>query len=477
MLLSLSLSFLTAVLLILSFPGWNRGQLAWLALVPLLQALSTTPHKKRAFALGFLAMAAAWLGSLYWVYPTCRAGGVNVFFSLLAVASLAAYCALYGGLFSVVAHMGRRAPAAARPFILAAVWALLETVRVHLLGGFPWLLLGYSQWNVPQHLPLSAVGGPYIVSFMLVLFNGMLSEILSALRARRWRGTAAALPALGALVLMVAASVTLSKRARATPPDGAELSVALVQGNIDQYKKWDRAYEEEIMAVYDRLTWEAAAEPVDLIIWPETAVPGWYPNDPRFAAWVADVARRVRKPLLLGAVTRDGGDYNAAFLVSPEGEILSRYRKRHLVPFGETIPLRAVLGKLVPVLGTLGDFDASDDWTVFKTSSAAFGVNVCFESLFPSLVKGFVSRGAGFTVNLTNDGWFLDTAAAEQHFAAAPFRAVENRVWTLCITNTGVTAIVDPSGRVAARLPRAQAGVLRGRITAKRGVDAPGAGG
>jgi apolipoprotein N-acyltransferase len=126
-----------------------------------------------------------------------------------------------------------------------------------------------------------------------------------------------------------------------------------------------------------------------------------------------------------------------------------------------------LLGRWFPVLGELGDFNASDDWTVFSLSSATFGVNVCFESLFPGLVRGFVRRGAGFTVNMTNDGWFLDTAAAEQHFAAAPFRAVENRSWVVCATNTGVSAFVDSEGRVAARLPRGVPGVLRARVTAR----------
>lgn len=457
-------SLISGVLAVLCFPGWNHGQLAWIALVPLLLRPSVA-----AFPRGFLTGFAASLGTLYWIYPTCRAAAVHPAAAVLATASLSAYCALYWGAFTAGAGRLARLPAAARPFAWAALWVALEFLRARVLSGFPWLPLAHSQWNVPQHLPLAEVGGEAIVSFMLVLFNGGLAVAGEALLDRRPRAAAAALPAALALIGLVAASVALSKR-RALPA-GPLVELAVVQGNIDQYKKWDGAYEQEIAAVYDRLTREAL--PADLVIWPETSVPGWLPNDPRWLRWVTGLSSATQTPLLIGAVTRDGGDYNAAFLVHPSSGVAQRYRKRHLVPFGETVPFQSILGRWVPVLGELGRFDASNDWTVFRSTAAggaaSFAVNICFESLFPGIVRGFIRRGAGFTVNMTNDGWFLDTAAAEQHFAAAPFRAVENRSWVVCAANTGVTALVDPDGRVAARLPRLAPGVLKGRVMAGAG--------
>jgi apolipoprotein N-acyltransferase len=448
------------ILLVLSFPGWNIGPLAWIALVPLFLSLNGA-SARQDFRRGFLAFFVAFTGSLYWVYPTCRAGGVNAFASLLAVTSLSAYCALFGGAFGWAVRRFESLPEASRPFASAAAWVALEFLRSHLLTGFPWLLLAYSQWRHPALMPLGGVGGAYVVSFMLVLANGVVAQFIGGFEKRPMI-QATTLPAVIVLtgLLLVGGLMFHIHRSPVSPV----LKVAVVQGNIDQYKKWDHAYEDEIAETFSRLTKEAASAPVDLIIWPETSVPGWFPNDPRWTAWISGLAKEVRTPLLIGAVTRDGGDYNSAFLISADGRIAGRYRKRHLVPFGEIIPFQSLLGRWIPVLGEMGDFDASDDWTVFRSSGSAFGVNICFESLFPGLVREFVRRGAGFTVNMTNDGWFLDSAAPDQHFAAAPFRAVENRTWVVSATNTGVTALVDPSGRVAARLPRGRPGILRGEV-------------
>ena len=457
----------SGVLLILCFPGWNIAPAAWIALVPLFFSLKGA-SAWQAFRRGFVALFVSSVGSLYWVYSTCRAGGVNAPAGLLAVAALSAYCALFGGAFGWAVRRIEALPEASRPFSAAAAWVALEFLRSHLLTGFPWILLAYSQWKHPALMPLAGFGGAYAVSFMLVLGNIVVARFIGRFmpkffpenRPINWATTN--LPAVIALagLLSVGGMVFLLHRS----PKAPAMKVAVVQGNIDQYKKWDHAYEEEIAETYARLTKEAASAPVDLIIWPETSVPGWFPNDPRWTAWIKGLAKEVRRPLLIGAVTRDGGDYNSAFLISADGRIAGRYRKRHLVPFGEIIPFQSLLGRWIPVLGEMGDFDASDDWTVFQSSGGAFGVNICFESLFPGLVREFVRRGAGFTVNMTNDGWFLDTAALAQHFAGAPFRAVENRTWVVCATNTGVTALIDPSGRVAARLERGRPGILRGEI-------------
>ncbi len=455
------LAALSGALLIFCFPGWNFGWVAWGALVPLLISLRGASGWE-AFRRGWLALFVAGVGTLYWIYPTCRAGGVNVPTSLLALAALAGYCALYGGAFAWAARRFEPLPGYFRPFALAAAWVALEFLRTYLLTGYPWLLLAYSQWNHPFVLPLAGVGGAYAVSFLIVLANGVLVEVLRspARRATVFPG----LVLMGALLLGAGLRSAPTKENKGPSAGGTVLKVAVVQGNIDQYKKWDQAYEDEIVETFSRLTREAAKEPSDLIIWPETSVPGWFPNDPRWVKWVGGLANEVKTPLLVGAVTRDGGDYNAAFLVDPSDGIVARYRKRHLVPFGEFVPFERLFGSWIPALGAMGDFDASDDETVFRISSGMFSANICFESLFPDLVRRSVRAGGGFTVNMTNDGWFLGTSAAEQHFAAAVFRAVENRAWEVSATNTGVSAFIDPSGRVTCRLERGRVGILRGEV-------------
>lgn len=461
------LPLLSGFLYVLCFPGWNLGFLAWAAFVPLLAAL---PYKRhlRAFLLAGAAGFLANLGTLYWIYPTCRAAQVDIPTSLAAVVSLALYMSLYWAAFGLLVRRLEERPLAGAPFLLAAAWTALEWVRAHALTGFPWLPLAESQWQAPPVLAAARWGGGYLISFFIMLANATLARLLRDRMDRRWDWGRRLMAPSAALALGAGVSVYLWR----TPPAaaGPPVKVAVAQGNIDQYKKWDQAYEDEIVQVYGGLTREAAAAGAELIVWPETAVPGWVPNESKYVDWLKVRARESGAFLLVGAASHQQGlDYNAAFLLSPLGDILGQYRKRHLVPFGEIIPFQPLLSRWIRVLGELGDFASSDDWTVFRIPGAAFSANICFESLFPDIVAGFVKRGARMTVNMSNDGWFLDTAAPEQHFAASVLRAVETGTWVVHAANTGISGFIDPQGRVVARGPM-------NRRTLVRGEPAPAAG-
>jgi apolipoprotein N-acyltransferase len=270
-----------------------------------------------------------------------------------------------------------------------------------------------------------------------------------------------AVPGLIAIVALIAGSVALWRRPL---PGGPAFDVAVIQGNIDQYKKWDAAYEEDIVRSYSTLTREAALKKPALIVWPETAVPGWIPNDPKMTRWLADAARESRAYLLTGAVSRqENQDYNAAFLLSPKGEIVGHYQKEHLVPFGEYVPLRPLLSRCVGVLNDLGSFSAGREVSVISLPEARLGVNICFEGLFPHLVRRFTAQGAQVLVNLTNDGWYRDTAAPEQHFASNVLRAVENRCWVVRAANTGYSGFISLRGEITGRTNLLAPAVLFGR--------------
>ena len=402
------------------------------------------------------------MGIFYWIYPTCRWGGVNPVVSFLAVAGLSAHWAFFWVLFGASLWLFSRRPLWEYPFWAAATWTVLEWLRGSLLSGFPWLTLACSQWQVPKHLPLAEIGGGYAVSFMIMLFNGALAVLLLGVlhRPRRWF---AVVPSLLALVGLTAWSIFLWRRP--LPPAGAPIDVAVVQGNIDQYKKWDSAYEEEIVRSYSALTQEAGAKHPTLIVWPETAVPGWIPNDARYTQWVKSLAKDTNTHLLTGAVTRqeDNRDYNAAFLLSPTGEFLGLYRKMHLVPFGECVPLRALLTPFVGVLNELGSFEAGPGAELLPIPGARLGVNICFEGLFPRLISRFTQEGAQILINITNDGWYRHTAAPEQHFAASVIRAVENRRWVVRAANTGYSGFISPQGKVMGKTRLMEPSVLYGQ--------------
>ncbi len=340
------------------------------------------------------------------------------------------------------------------------VWVVVEWLRSFFLGGFPWLTLACSQWQVPKHLPLAQWGGAYAVSFLIILFNGAIAVALFSW-ARKPRSIAGPIPAIATLIGLTVCSVGLWRQPEVAVGD--PVSMSIVQGNIDQYKKWDQSYVEEIMSVYSSLTREAAQKKPHLILWPETAVPGWFPNEPEPTQWVKSLARQTGVYLLVGAVTREQtGDYNAAFLVSSDGQWVDKYRKIHLVPFGEFVPFRRLLSPFIRVLNDLGTFDAGPSAHVISTSETRVGVTICFEGLFPHLVRRFTRNGAQVLVNITNDGWYRDTAAAEQHFSASVLRAVENQRWMVRAANTGYSGFISPRGEIVSKSALLRQAVLHG---------------
>jgi len=215
-----------------------------------------------------------------------------------------------------------------------------------------------------------------------------------------------------------------------------------------------------IKNTYERLALEAAGQGAELIIWPESAIPGWFPNEKKYNDWIKNLVVKSKADHIIGSVTmKKGKDYNAAFLINSEGEIKGEYHKQHLVPFGEYVPFAGILGKLVPYLGQLGAFQPGQGFVNFSISSTSFSPNICYEAVFPSLVRKSVQAGADVIVNLTNDGWYLNTSAPEQHYGANVFRAVELGRPVVRAANTGISAVIDPWGRELIRSPLLKRGV------------------
>lgn len=398
-----------------------------------------------------------------WVYPTCRAAQVAVPVSLLACLLLAAYHALYfGAFFGLLAR--RPAQSVLWPFSAAALWVSLEFLRTHALSGFPWCLTALSQWKNLPVLQISELTGPYGIGFLVLLANASVAFLWSGTpRLSRSAALALAAATLGSAVLF--GVLRLRNFPPPAGPEGKALSVAILQGNIDQYRKWDESYEGDIRTVYESLIDDARTGRPDLIVWPETSVPGWFPNESRYVEWVVESAVRSGTHNLVGAVTsKDGRDFNGAHLVSPRGALLGSYFKIRLVPFGEFVPFKRLLAPWIHVLNELGGFSAGGDLRPLSHPRAAFGVTICYEAVFPALVRSIRKAGAQFLVNITNDGWFLDTSAPEQHLAANVLRAVETRAHVVRAANTGISCIVEPSGRVQGRLDLLARGVLRGRV-------------
>jgi apolipoprotein N-acyltransferase len=248
--------------------------------------------------------------------------------------------------------------------------------------------------------------------------------------------------------------------------------VGVVQPSIDQYKKWDQAYEQEIKDTYSDLLDTLSESNPDIIIWPETAVPGFLPANRELYGWVRSIAKKTGAYNLIGAPYNNGDNefYNASILFGPEGEMLGVHKKTHLVPFGEYVPFRSELAPYFGILNTLGDFKWGKNYDAFAVKSIMWASTICSENFFCGTVRRFVLNGAEIIVNQTNDAWFLKTAAAQQHFIMNVFRAIENRRPIVVAGNTGISGVVSPAGDISQQTELFERTVFTAKVSPSRKI-------
>jgi apolipoprotein N-acyltransferase len=433
--------------------------LAWLPPFALLLAVRGLPARRAAwlgFALGTLAHAAVW----HWIFVvTVRYGHAPAWVGVGAPLLLATWPGLFTGAFAAGSvALERSRPLG--PFALAALWTALDHARGTWLTGWPWGTLGYAQHQNDWLLGLAPWAGVYALSFASVL--GGASALEWALRREPGRSAARAALGLGALLALHALGALAREPAE---PGGERIRVAVLQGNIDQGVKWTPAWAERTLAGYERLTREAASRGAKLVVWPETAVPGSPDGEAALEERLADLARETGALLVVGAVGLGlrGPDaypdlFDSAFLYDASGRRFDRYDKSHLVPFGEYLPFRALLGRFIRAIATGAagrDVSAGDGPRTLRLPAAdpaepfvSAGVPICYELLFPDLVRRFAGGGAQVLLAITNDAWYGRTGAPHQFLAITALRSAETGTWTARAANTGVSALIDARGTV-----------------------------
>jgi apolipoprotein N-acyltransferase len=465
------LAVITGVLLTLSFPKAEISFLAWIAFVPLLIACG---HKNpvKAGKLGFVAGLVSYGGILYWINIVVTTFGklplvVSICVYLMLVAYLAAF-------FFLLFFLVRKAEQKGLPIVLSFpfLWVGLEFIRSFLLTGFPWASLGYTQYRILPLIQVAGITGVYGISFLLVLAN---SVIYLAIRARN-KSQGVGYPYRSATVFLVLLATVLlygSYRLR-QPQTGVPLKVALIQGNIDQGIKWDPAFMEETILIYERLSRQAAAGGVDLVVWPESAAPFFFQTAGPASERITSLAREIHAPVIFGSPAFDDTSnrrryFNSAFLVSSSGDVLGRSDKLHLVPFGEYVPLAKLLPFVQKLVEGVGDFSPGDSLATLQLAKGTIGVLVCFEGIFPELSRRYVREGAELLVNITNDGWYGRSSAPYQHLSMAVLRAVENGVPLVRAANTGISAIIDKKGNISHTTPLFKECFLTGEVLLGQG--------
>jgi apolipoprotein N-acyltransferase len=452
---SLLLAALAGGLMPLAYAPFGLWPLALLALAGLL-VLAKSGTARQAAAQGYVFGLAWFGGGLYWIFISChRYGNMDAAGAALVTAALVAYLALFPALALYAAKRLGRSDGA---FLLAApgTLGLSEWLRSWQLTGFPWLAPGYSQIDSPfgACAPLIGVAG---VGLVLVAAAALLVYLSTR---TRWRWPAAAM-----FILLTTGGLALD-RIEWTQPAGPPVRVALVQGNVEQQMKWDPAYFDATLERYRRLS--AGQFDADAVIWPENAVPA-LPSQVDASYFAALRAAAGSAALLIGMPTEDadGRYYNALVQLTGAG---GEYRKRHLVPFGEYVPLKNQIGPVLDLLAVpMSDFSTGGaGQPLLQISESRVAASVCYEILFPQEMRA--GAAADWLINVSNDAWFGDSIAPPQHLDIARMRARELGRPIARATNTGLTAIIDHRGRVTARAAPFEQAVLRGELVPQRGL-------
>jgi apolipoprotein N-acyltransferase len=468
---SIPLALLSGALLALSFPRYGHPAVAWVALAPLIAAVAHPGVSRvQAWWLGILAGAVYFGGTIYWTSGVmAQYGGIAWPLAAAIAGLLVAYMAIFPAAWTwtlrVLVDNGGPASLLAAPL----AWVATEWLRTVLFGGFPWALLGYTQTTVLPIAQLASVFGVYGVSALIVLVSAALARPVLGPSKGRWQ------LAIGSalLVAVVAASGQSRVRDAHLTRAGTSLRVGLVQGNVAQDEKWDPALEDEILMRYLRLSGEAADRGAGLVLWPESATPFYFEESHRGQA-IRAFARARHTWLLVGSDELAEGppavSYNAAFLVDPGGNTRGVYRKVHLVPFGEYVPLRRLLFFAAPLVESVSDFAAGDSVVVLPMGTTGVSTAICYEVVYPALIREGVLAGSQLLTTITNDAWFGRSSAPYQHFEMASMRAIEQGRYLVRAANTGISGIVDPYGRVLQRSRLFTTGVFVGDVRLLSGL-------
>lgn len=462
-----ALAVISGLALAAAFPKIDFSVLAWIAFVPLLYAVADlTP--RRVFLYAWLQGFVCYVASVYWIVITLHnftslPTAIAVLPMILLAAVLALYTAVAFGISFFVTDRLRIPLVVTLPI----AWTGIEWLRTYFPIGFPWNLLGYTAYQNLDLIQFAEFTGVYGISALIMLANIVVYTVAAQTVPRRTQAWS-----LGTLTgLMIAAWVFGAMRLQnvAHAPAQGSLRVAMVQGNIPQSIKWNPNFLPTSFKIYVDESAQAAKSGADLIVWPEAAAAFFFQPEDRYPAEFAEdamyrkrllsFAAQIGDPILFGAPALGVEDnrvgfYNRAYLISGTGKVEAWYDKIQLVPFGEYVPLRSVFGFFVNrVVTGFGDMFPGHTQTVFQIKNAKLGVLICYESIFPNFARKVVKDGADVLVNITNDAWYGESSAPYQLLAMAAMRSVETKVPMVRVANTGISAVIEPTGEIIARTP------------------------
>ncbi len=409
--------------------------------------------------LGLLTGLVYFTGTLYWITGVmANYGDMPRWVAVLINVLLIAYLSLFPAGFAAAMQRLIRAYGATALLAAPLVWTATELGRTYFFTGFPWVLLGYSQTTVLPIAQLASLTGVYGVSILVAAVSA--GVVLAFERRTR--------PLVVTLATVIAIAVWGSRRIAAGELTriGEPIRVGLIQGNVDQAIKWNPTNAAAIFDDYLRYTRQAIFQGASLVLWPESSTPFMFEEDPAGAERLRTLARQAGVTLVFGSDQLQKGAppryFNSAFAIRRDGTTGGVYRKIHLVPFGEYVPMQRLLFFAAPLTEQVGTFSPGLRPDLLPVDGHRISVAICYEVVYPALVRDFVAAGSELLTTITNDAWFGPTSAPYQHFEQASMRAIEDGRYLVRAANTGISGIVDPYGRVLERTDTYQPAVVVG---------------
>lgn len=469
----------SGLLLSLLYAPFYYWPLGWICIVPFLWAVSAAKTRLAATFLGLTTGLVFRLTSIYWVtIVVMEHGHLEFHFAVVALLCLSTYLSLYPATIAFLLRgpLKRIGPIAF--FLAPFIWVSGELILTHLLTGFPWNLLGYSQISFLPAAQIADITGVYGVSFLLVAVNSAIA--FAIIKKPRWNAAYLRPLAITGIILVFCLGYGIWKLVD-QGEEGEKFKVAVIQDDMENNTRRaahrDAKAYGELIAYYLDNTRKAARNRADVVVWPEGALLNIDMNPPTgvIEREITALVRKEKTWLLLGSNDYFNGGaylYNGAFSIAPdnEGETAGEYIKVHLTPFGEYVPYQEVLGWVPQVVPEISDFAAGDEIKPIKLRDGKVGVAICYEVIFPDLVRRFTANRATLLATISNDAWFGFSAANDQHFDHAVMRAIENRRYLVRAAATGVSGVIEPSGEVQLRTPIYERTVACGEVAMKKGL-------
>ncbi|MBI1908940.1 MAG: apolipoprotein N-acyltransferase [Deltaproteobacteria bacterium] len=458
LLLTSLITFLAFPTLLFRQPLPSLGLLAWFSLVPLFIFFKDkTP--RQVFWTSFIAGFLFYSGAFYWIYNALHYfGHLSPSASLGALVVMMTAMTLYLAGALALARWLSLKTGLSFYLLLPWTWVVQDfCLNYFPVGGFSWGALAYTQTKLLPMIQIADLGGPYLVTFLIVLLNASIARVLV-----REKG-AWVQSLLVSVLLILTVGYGFYRILSYSEEDRPHFQVSLLQGNIPQEEKWQERRAQAILGIYQEMMDQVVAS--DLVVWPEASYPYLLSFPLRGSS---GLGASFKFDTIVGAVT---GQFtkketisNSALLIKKGGEFAGAYHKLHLVPFGEYVPYQTVLSFLHKVVPVIGEMKAGEDARLLKTEKAQLAPLICYEDLFPEIARNFTKKGADLLVNITNDAWYGVTSAPIQHMELSRFRAIENRRYLIRSTNTGLSAIIDPLGRVVKKGRLFQREMMEGEV-------------